>query len=238
MKPIERITVTEKVVERLKEVILSGKYREGDRFLTEKEICEEFLVSRSTVREAFRMLQAMGYLSIVPGKGAYVAKTKEEDKKEVIEWFKSHNAQIRDFMEVRLAIEPLAVKLAIERITENEIKALEGVCKNLEKAIEEGNSLRAAKLDETFHTLIVNATRNQLLISINRQIINAFAEYRTKSFAVDETARNAIEPHRKILEAIVNKNPTEAEKQMINHLMISLEDITRIIENEKNNKNQ
>ena len=65
MKPMERVSATDYAVNSLIDYIASGKVRAGDKLLSEKEICNLLSVSRSTVREALRVLQAMGYVSII-----------------------------------------------------------------------------------------------------------------------------------------------------------------------------
>jgi GntR family transcriptional repressor for pyruvate dehydrogenase complex len=82
------------------------------------------------------------------------------------------------------------------------------------------------------------ATHNKLLISINQKVLDVFAEYRSKSFAVKETFKNALEPHRKILEAIKNRDIEAGVKEMINHINISIEDMLNIAKKKMNGKDQ
>lgn len=228
MKPIEKISVTDMAVENLKELILSGEMKVGDKLPTEKEICNMLNISRSTVREAFRVLQAMGFVEMRRGRGAFVAKVTEDDPNNIINWFVEHEVQFTDFMEVRMGIEPLGVKLAIQRATPQEVKELEEIHANFEKAMDEQDLVGLLTTDEAFHKHIMMATHNKLLISINQKVLDVFAEYRSKSFAVKETFKNALEPHRKILEAIKNRDIEAGVKEMINHINISIEDMLNI----------
>jgi len=81
----------------------------GDKLPTEKELCQSLQVGRSTVREAFRMLQATGHVEMIPGKGAHVAQLSATS---VRGWFEERETDLGDYMEVRLAIEPFAARLA------------------------------------------------------------------------------------------------------------------------------
>ena len=114
IKAITRVSITDSVVDRIREMIESGAYEVGEKLPTEAKLCEMLSVSRTSVREATRVLQTLGYVTLVPGKGAFVADLKPSDGEEE-NWFDVENVQFYDFMEVRMAIETLAVRLSVER---------------------------------------------------------------------------------------------------------------------------
>lgn len=214
MKPLDKTTRTEMVVEKLKECITSGTFSVGDKFYTENEISNMLNVGRSTVREANRILQAIGYLEMKPGRGVFVAKTREENPdNSIVEWFKTHGLKVIDFMDVRMAIEPLAVKLAIERASDEDIKKLEAIHEQLKLAIDKGDSKELALIDCSFHNIIVESTYNELLINVNRKISDAFTKYREMAFSVRENIINALIPHENILNAIKSKNEKKRRKR-------------------------
>lgn len=229
MKPIERVSVTDMVVANLKELIKSGEMQIGDKFPTEMEICDNLNVSRSTVREAFRYLQATGLIEMKPGRGAFISKLKEDDSNNVMNWFSEHEIQITDFMEARMAIEPYCVKLAIKRATDEEINAIEKICSDLEKAAADKDLIKVVNYDVAFHNEIVKASHNKLLISISEKISEVFSEYRRRAFALKNDDNNGTTPHRRILQAIKEKNAKLGEIEMINHLNISLQDILKVL---------
>ena len=229
MKPVERVSVLEQVVAKLKEHIASGDYTAGDRFPSEKEIGEQLQVGRSTIREALRVLQTLGLVRMLPGKGAYVASTDTEDLRTVVNWFEDHGLELNDFFDVRMAIEPLAARLAAERATAEEVTRISGIHTAFAEALEAHDGVRLAILDETFHGFIVDSTHNKLLVSINDNIKRAFFEYRSKVLATRRYAVNALEPHRGILEAIRSHQGERAEQAMVEHLRISVKDIRDIL---------
>ncbi len=230
MEPIQKVSITDLVVSNLKELITSGEIPVDAKLPTEKEISEQLKVGRSTVREAFRVLQAMGFVSMKPGRGAFVAKTKEDDQDSIAHWFVEHELQLNDFMEVRMAIETLAVKLAVDRITEKEIKMLELLHTDFSKAMQENDYEKMALIDEAFHGTIAEATHNLLLITINKKVSGAFKAYRMKSFSVKGNAINALIPHRDIIQALKEKNVKRAVEAMTEHINISLGDVARVVE--------
>jgi GntR family transcriptional repressor for pyruvate dehydrogenase complex len=228
MKAIEKVSVTDLVVKEIKEMCFSGTIEVGEKLPTEKALCEALKVGRSTVREALRVLQAMGIVEMRPGTGAFLRSKSEREPSGIAEWFQEHKLQLNDFMEVRIALEPLAVKLAIERGSEAEIREVEEVLLDFERALEQHDAVKLAISDETFHDSIAKATHNRLLIVINEKIADAFAGYRTRSFASAESAEHAKEPHRAILEAIKRRDVAGAQRHVRRHLEISLADIEKV----------
>jgi GntR family transcriptional repressor for pyruvate dehydrogenase complex len=230
MNPITRVSVADAVVQNLKEHITSGELSVGEKMPTEQEICSLLHVSRSTVREAFRVLQAMGFVEMKPGKGAFVAKTTEENSSDNAQWFSENELQFIDFMELRMAIEPLAARLAVMRATEDEIEELKKIHSAFNDAMDHKDVVRLVTLDEAFHGLIGECTKNKLLISINKKILSAFKEYRGKSFSSTQIFGNAREPHEKIMHAIIDRDAEKASAAMAYHLQVALNDLEKISE--------
>ncbi len=229
MKPVERVSIIDNVSAQIKDYVTSGEVKVGDKLLTEKELGERLKVGRSTVREAMRLLEAMGYIEIRAGKGAFVAKTREDDPDVLYRWFASHEPELHEIMEIRMAIEPLAVRLAIERISAQEIRELEMVHEKFARALTDRDVVGLAKSDELYHDLIVRATRNKLLVAINETVARCLLEYRTRSFAVRETAGNALAPHQAILDCIRRKDAARGTQVALEHIEISLRDISSAV---------
>jgi GntR family transcriptional repressor for pyruvate dehydrogenase complex len=225
MKAIEKISLIESVVTELKQAIMDGSYRVGDKFLTELKIGEILGIGRSTVREALRLLQAMGYLEIKPGKGAFVLRITEYDQQDVSAWFSNHITELNDYIEVRMAIEPLALRLAIARSDKDDLDELKNIHKSFVRAMAENNVEELAKCDELFHTTIVKLSRNKLLKVINESIAKFLAEYRIKAFSVSQNVPHALKPHAEIIDCIEKGDSKRAEEIMLEHLKISLADI-------------
>lgn len=226
MKEIQRISITETVAENIKDLICSGEYKIGSKLPTETKICEELKVSRTSVREAFRLLQAQGYVVIYPGRGAFVADFQSGNG---INWFEIDDAKYKDYMEVRIAIEILAVKLAVERTTDEEIKKLEAVHESFLSASEMHDFARMVILDERFHSLIIEYTGNPLLKKINSDLLDVFRPYRRANFSDPVDYKHADYAHGKILECFKNRNSQMAEQFMREHLSITAEDFDRIV---------
>lgn len=230
MRSISRLSMTDQAVQQIKGEILSGKYKVGDRIPTEKDLCEKLDIGRSTVREALRMLKALGFIEIRQGKGAFIIKASEDSDEKIKDWFSKNKIELIDFIQVRMSLEPLAVRLVIERASDEQISNMDKILVLFENATDSGNALDLALLDEAFHTAIAEASGNNLLIMLNHTIAEFFREYRVRSFAVKKNIKNALEPHRKIMQAIRERKSDEAAQAMTDHLKRSLTDINRAIE--------
>lgn len=228
MKTIERVSIVEQVINNLIAHMEDNNLEPGDKMPTEMEVCKSLGVGRSTVREAYRMMQVMNLVKSVQGKGVFVI-DKEKGKTGQDNWFKEYGRSIVDYMEVRMAIEPMAVQLAIERAKPSDIRKLERIHSIFKESIEKGDVMKMASYDEIFHNYITSVTDNQLLIKIQENIAECFAEYRMQSFASLENRTHAVKPHQEILDAFYEKNPEKGKTVMIEHLNISLTDFEKIV---------
>lgn len=226
---INRVSVTEEIARRIRRMIESGKYVVGDKLPTEMELREQFGVGRSSVREALRILQAYGLVELRPGTGAFVASPTEPSEEAVRSWFIEKEPELDELMEVRMAVEPLAVKLATEKASEEEIAEILRLHDRFTSELSEADPLALAAIDEAFHTAIVRASHNGLLIKINQLLIEALREYRTRAFAIPENINNAHGPHGHIVEALREREAVRGESAMLEHLRISLEDIGKVV---------
>lgn len=231
MEPIKRIPIIEQVELQIRELIESGSCLPGEKLPTEKELCQRLNVGRGTVREAFRLLQAKGYVELKPGRGAFVALP--SDEMGAIEWLVLNEQQLHDAIEIRRALEPMAARRMAERRDENAIEALERLHAEFLSAVKSDNNKRIAELDERFHTAITLGSGNQLLISILQQVNQEIKTFRSKTFSVPQNVRNAVDPHNRILRTIQAGDADGAEAAMRAHLDKVQEDLLENITTEK-----
>ena len=235
MKAIQRMSITDSVVADIKEMIMSGEYKIGEKLPTEMKLCDQMGVSRTCVREAIRVLQAIGYVEIRPGKGAFVANYQKSTDNSSL-WYDVEGVKFYDFMEVRMAIETLSVRLAVERATDKQIRELREIHTSFVEATEKRDMLKMIMLDELFHTKIITFTNNQLLININKQLLERFRIYRGDSFTNKMVYKNAVEPHERILLCFEMRNPSSAVEEMRKHLNSTTQDMELIHNKTKKEK--
>ena len=229
LKSIARISVVDQAIQNLQNYITENSLQLGDKLPTEKEVCEMMGIGRSTAREAYRMLKAMDYVTAIQGKGIFLSdKYRKNDSNEMaLEWFRENGRNMIEFMEVRMAIEPMAVRLAIPRATDSDIESLEKTHFLFQQALKDKNTVKLLSFDELFHNQIMEFTDNQLMIRISQNITECFRSYRSKAFAVDKIMGNAVAPHAKIIDAFHKRDTQLGYNLMIEHLEISLEDILK-----------
>ena len=228
MEPIVRVPIVSQVEERIRELIDSKKYTEGMKLPTENELCQSMNVGRGTVREALRLLQAKGLVEIKPGRGAFVASKQAADTNPVV-WLVQNEKELRDAIEVRNALEPVAARKMAETASEAALRRLKKIHADFLAAVKAGDTIQIAELDELFHGLIVRESGNQLLNEINVHLIQGMHTFRSKTFTVPENVRNAVEPHTRILNAITGRDGNAAEQEMRKHLKMVNEDLSSSI---------
>lgn len=219
LKPLSKKNQSDLVADMLLEHIASDKMQIGDKLPPELTLAKMLNVSRSTIREAIRSLSVLGYIEIVNGKGSFLRQKKIDiPMKQIASWFQNHKMELGDFIEVRKLIEPFAIKMAIERGSDEEFERINSIRLEYEKEWANGVGPKLGDLDAQFHLAIVEMAHNLVLSNLYKVIVEAFADYRHRSFTVQNHANNAIEPHRKINNALQKRNITEAQKKMCEHL--------------------
>jgi len=148
----EYLPLRDVVFNTLRQAILRGEFKPGER-LMEIQLANKLGVSRTPIREAIRKLELEGLVIMIPRKGAEVADITEKS--------------LRDVLEVRKALEELAVQLACEKITQEELEELEQAGENFKKVLNRSKDItEVAEADVRFHDVIYMATDNQKLIHV------------------------------------------------------------------------
>lgn len=193
------------------------------------ELCQRLGVGRGTVREAFRLLQAKGVVEIKPGRGAFVAENPAERDIGAIDWLVENERELRDSIEIRTALEPMAARRMAERCNTEDIRRLENIHRSFLSAIQEGDAAMIGRLDEQFHSAIVESSGNALMIEINSHVCQGMQTFRSKTFQVEQNVKNAVMPHSNIMNAILARDAAQAEREMRAHLDKVQEDLTQNI---------
>lgn len=197
-KPLREV-----VFESLREAIITGLLRPGER-LMEVQVAEELGVSRTPVREAIRKLELEGLVVMLPRRGAYVAGISVKD--------------IADVFEVRAALEALAASLAAERITDAELEDLERSLVEITKISDTQDIGTIVARDTSFHDIIYRASRNSWLIQIISNLQDQIQRFRMTTLSRPGRTKEAVEEHKKIVEAISDRNSELAAQLAREHI--------------------
>ncbi len=218
MKAINRTSAVSQSAERLREYIQRSDVMLGDKMPSEMALSSALCVSRGTVREALRELQAKGYVELRPGKGAFVAGKTEAVRSDISRWFRNNAVELHSISEVRSALEPLAVRLAIEKCSQEDVRDLEMIQEKSRLAADTGDTEALGKLDEEFHRTIFQLAGNTFLLNINELVTEALEGFRSRTFRFPRNVENFIPAHEAILDAFRAKDAEAGEKCMRNHM--------------------
>ena len=183
----EYLPLRDVVFNTLRRAILKGELKPGER-LMEIALAERLGVSRTPIREAMRKLELEGLVVMSPRRGAQVANITEKD--------------LNDVLEVRIALEEMAIEKACQLITEKELEELEKAAKAFEKAIDEENVVKLAETDEIFHDIIYNAAGNARLNQVLNNLREQIYRYRVEYLKDEATRNDLIQEHKMICEAL------------------------------------
>lgn len=196
----------------IRHLILSGHYGPGER-LNELSLSKELKISRSPIREAIQMLAGEGLVRAVAGRGSYVTSF------DVV--------SVTHLCEVRQALECMGARLAAERATPEQLAALGGLLKRTEDAL--ADSQRPYPRDLDFHQSVLEAAGNPRLIETARGISLQFQLARARSGESPGRAGKAYEEHRRLYEALCQRDADAAEQAMAEHLTSSLQNIKQLL---------
>jgi GntR family transcriptional repressor for pyruvate dehydrogenase complex len=208
--------LSDKVAEMMLETILSNRLQVGDRLPSERELGEQFGVSRTVVREAVRALVAKGVIEVRSGSGLRVA---EVDAAQVSEsmslYVRGSRVDFEQVHEVRALLEVQIAGLAAVRATEEEISNLREVNERMKSTA--GDFEAAARADLEFHRLIASATRNELYLLLMDSIGTSLIDIRRANLG-SGSAPDTLAQHQAILDAIDARDPERARAAMSDHL--------------------
>lgn len=194
----------EQVYEYLKEKIILGQIKPGERLIEEK-IAEELDISRSPIREAVRMLEKDGLLLVNKKGGVTVVKPTIEDYKYLYE--------------CRIEMESLAAFYAALRRTPEELEMIREQFLEMERVKEHPTLVEVHDINNIFHETIIKASKNPFLIAITSQLRGVKTFYRGAILEVNPfRMENAIVEHSKIFQAIENKDAKAARNSMKMHI--------------------
>ncbi len=226
--PIQSVKVFEQIAEQIEKRILDGELHSGDRLPTERELAEQFHVSRTAVREAMKILAQKGLVDMRPGRGTIVIDGAHEAMQDSIGLvMKLRLGEVGgsdNLVEVREILETEIAALAAARATEKEIAAMREAVKMMDESLNDANGYIAA--DNRFHEALAQATQNTLILILINSIVNLLSEQRKQVFQVEGGPQRGQVHHKRILESVIRRDPEAARAAMRSHLRQVREDIS------------
>jgi GntR family transcriptional repressor for pyruvate dehydrogenase complex len=217
----------------LEEQILAGRLAAGAKLPSERQLAERHGLSRPVVREALRSLVERNLIEIQPGRGAFVRRARLSDAAGRLDaLYRRTQPTPRDVVEARTMIEATAAALAAERASEEDLRAMESALTGFERS---AGILDQARCDLAFHLAVARAAHNPVVETIFGSITGLTVELMLRSLADSTVTRVSVPYHRRIADAIHQRDPERARSLMAEHLAVASslygEDYDRSIEN-------
>ena len=199
----EYLPLRDVVFNTLRQGILTGELKPGER-LMEIHLANRLGVSRTPIREAIRMLELEGLVTMIPRRGAEVSRISKQD--------------LRDVLEVRRALDALAVRLACDRITPEEKSALKEAAADFERSTKTKDATTIAKADVRFHDIILGASDNKRLVQLVNNLAERVYRYRLEYIKDSRNHQRLIDEHEEILNWIEQGEKERAQTAIETHI--------------------
>lgn len=211
--------LSEKIIFQITDAVVRGDLKPGDKLATERDLAEQFGVSRTVVRDAIKTLAGRGLLQVRHGSGIFVA-TAEESVAGSLDVLSNtlvlQDTGLRDLFDVRKTLEARSAELAAELRTTEHVERLRGLVKDATQHLDDPKVL--SERDAQFHVAIAEASQNLVLVRVMLTMLDLLTKSRMESLGIPGQAKRALADHDRIIQAIESGKPSEARQAMLDHL--------------------
>lgn len=207
MKDIKRTSLQTEVIKYIKDYIEENQFQAGDKLPSQQKLQEMIGVSRPTLREAMKVLEARGVLKAVNGKGIFVTSTEEQGMISLLD-FTREKQNVLDVLEVRRILEKEIVRLVIHRATDEELDDLGETTELLMKLFREGKP--QTPVDHKFHDTIYRLAHNDALYQLITSLETTMVSFWEHPLDLEDPFLKSIPLHEKLYLAIREKNVKKA----------------------------
>ena len=216
---INRTGRSEEVRLQIERAIRSGDFGPGERLPSERELVETFGVSRVSIREAIRSLEALGLVRVYQGRGAFVSDRRSGLGEPLARWLDLHRHEVLELLAVRGALDEYAAGSAVENGNPAALEKVRAAHEAFAAAAEAGEPTgELVALDTDFHTAIAEAGGNRLLYDLLTDLHSYLAESRYLALAPAERPRRSAEEHGAIVDALLAGDAERARKATAAHI--------------------
>jgi GntR family transcriptional regulator, transcriptional repressor for pyruvate dehydrogenase complex len=218
--PVSVARASSAIAEQIRTAILTGRLKAGDRLSPERELAEQFGVSRVTVRDALRSLEAMGLIEVKVGArgGAFVtAPTGSKVAQTMSDMMVMSATTPEDIVEARLIVELGTVTLACARATDDDLAQLRELCERGREALASGNYSRELSWD--FHARVAQAAHNGAVGGLTQSFRSSLSMHPLRVREGSRAHELTVEEHMRIVEALERRDGGAARREMADHLL-------------------
>lgn len=217
IKPVTRTSISEEIAKQIIKLISTGELQPGQRLPSERDLCEQFGASRSSLREALRCLSIVGVLNARVGDGTSVAADGETFLRRIVEWrLITERHDVEDLMEVRIALEGVSAANAALRASPEDIRKFQDLLSKMQLAAKDARKF--AILDVEFHVALAKASGNALVFDLVSMIRNHLVRVLPKVLQLPNAMPLSTQEHIAIVAAIEKRDADAARSAMHAHL--------------------
>jgi GntR family transcriptional repressor for pyruvate dehydrogenase complex len=228
--PIKRGKVSDMAVEAIDNLIIRNNLKEGDGLPSEKSLSETLAVGTRSIREALKILEARGIVSVRHGKGAFVAGTSKEN---VVKYLAdslrmtliADESLLFELVYVRMVIEASVASDVARSRTADDLARFSKILEALEKAHKEKSIEDYNRLDVVYHKAIIDASGNRILSALYDRMNSLLLASFSKTGYVRGSTKESIQEHRLLLDLIRKQDGKGAHALMIRHIKRSTESL-------------
>jgi len=222
---LSRTNLSQQVADHLEEVILSSTTsRISEKLPSEMKLAKQYNVSRPIIREAMKLLQERGLITLKNGSGAYISRPETNTVMNAVSRIMQvDNISAEELTQMRGILELSSIDLAVQKITDEQLQEMKGII-----ATFSDTTLPLKKrvsLDEAFHIAIAQASGNNLMVMFITVLTSLLRDYMGKGVLVDGGIEDGIKRHQEILSALEKRDPKAAHQAMVDHLRVSSENV-------------
>ena len=218
--PVAVARASSAIAEQIRGALVSGRLKAGDRLSPERELAEQFGVSRVTVRDALRSLEAMGLIEVKVGArgGAFVtAPNGSKVAQTMSDMMLMAATTPEDIVEARLIVELGTVSLACARATDDDLAALRELSDRAEAALVAGTYTRDLSWD--FHALLARAAHNGAVDGLTQSFRSSLSMHPMRVREGNRAYERTVAEHQAILDALERRDGAAARREMAEHLL-------------------
>jgi GntR family transcriptional repressor for pyruvate dehydrogenase complex len=209
--------LSKQVAYQIKRLILEGEYKEGQLLPSERDLCRQFGVSRTVIREALNLVKASNMIRVQPGKGALVVKTQENVlESSLLQAGISTPKLYQALIEARTLLEPVIAGDAAENATQEDIQQLELEVHSMRSSI--ANPRQYAIHDNAFHVKLAGATHNHFYPLVLFSIIDLLQQSMFEAVKTPGAVDRSLSYHENVLTAIKTRDTSRASELMNEHI--------------------
>lgn len=228
MTPIKKVRLSESILDAIRQMIVEDGFAPGDKFYSEKELTEKLEVSRSSVREALRILEVTGQVAVRQGKGIFVMHSVQRDLEAFAAWLRSNEQSILDHFEARLILEPKAAAKAAQNASPEDLKKMEACLEAFIEYADKGDIAASIRCDREFHRLMARASHNETLHFLMKYMTNSLPDGWISSLYTPGRIKKTKSEHREVMDAVASGNAQLAQETMTRHLEKAMQDIKAV----------